>query len=38
MTRNSPYFHLRYRVDFRSRSIGGWETIDAFNGVKQNDL
>lgn len=31
MTRNSPYFPLRYRVDFRSRSIGGWETMAAFN-------
>lgn len=31
MTRNSPYSPLRYRVDFRSRSIGGWETMAAFN-------
>jgi hypothetical protein len=31
MTRNSPYFPLRWRVDFRARSIGGWETMAAFN-------
>jgi hypothetical protein len=31
MNRTSPYYHLKYRVDFRANDPGAWETIAAFN-------
>lgn len=31
MNRNSPYFHLKYRVDCKPSYRPVWETIVAFN-------